>query len=153
MYHLVCGHCGQTNRLSVDRFKDDPKCGRCKNSLLPAQPVNLDDQVWRKMTAKSDLPVLVDFWAPWCGPCKMMAPEFAAAARDYHPSTSASNKAGDYILFAKLNTEEFPHISAEIGIRGIPTVILYKQGRELARQSGAMNRAMLKSWISVNRPA
>ena len=124
---LCCATCGQANRVNLSRLADGPKCGVCGKPLLDGRVAELDSTTHDKVTRGDGLPVLVDYWAPWCGPCRMMAPEFAKAAQSLAPT----------VRLMKLNTEENPDVSARAGIRGIPALILYRQGRELARLAGA----------------
>ena len=134
--HLVCPHCATANRVLTERLTEG-RCGRCKQALFTGHPVALDDASFDAHVAKSDIPVVVDFWAPWCGPCRMMAPHFERAAAEIEPSAR----------LAKLNTEESQRVPARFAIRGIPTLIVFRTGREIARQSGAMDYAMLTRWI------
>lgn len=124
---LTCPTCGQANRVPVARLAEGPKCGVCGKTLVDGLVAELDASTHDKVTRGDGLPVLVDYWAPWCGPCRMMAPEFAKAARALAPA----------VRLMKLNTEDHPEISARAGIRGIPALILYKGGREVARLAGA----------------
>jgi thioredoxin 2 len=124
---LTCPTCGQANRVPVARLAEGPKCGVCGKTLVDGQVAELDAATHDKVTRGDGLPVLVDYWAPWCGPCRMMAPEFAKAAKALAPA----------VRLMKLNTEDHPEISARAGIRGIPALILYKGGREVARLAGA----------------
>jgi thioredoxin 2 len=124
---LTCPTCGQANRVPMARLAEGPKCGVCGKSLVDGQVAELDAATHDKMTRGDGLPVLVDYWAPWCGPCRMMAPEFAKAAKALAPA----------VRLMKLNTEDHPDISARAGIRGIPALILYRNGREVARLAGA----------------
>jgi thioredoxin 2 len=142
--NLVCPACGTTNRVPDERLHDQPVCGRCKASLMATQPVELDDARLPAFIAGSGLPVLVDFWADWCGPCKMMAPHYASAAAQLPD-----------VRFVKVDTEANPQASARNQIRSIPTLILYRGGRELARQSGAMTAGDLVRWVQAQlaRPA
>jgi thioredoxin 2 len=135
--HVVCPQCGATNRLPRGRLVDRPACGQCKRPLFDGHPVALSESDFDRQISKSDIPVVVDFWAAWCGPCKMMAPQFERAARELEPS----------VRLAKLDTEAAQGIAARYGIRSIPTVIAFKGGREVARQTGAMDAASIVRWV------
>jgi thioredoxin 2 len=124
---LTCTTCGQANRVPSTRLGDAPKCGSCGEVLVAAKVQELDAASHDKATRTDELPILVDYWAPWCGPCRMMAPEFAKAAQVLSP----------HVRLAKLNTEDHPAVSQRTGIRGIPALILYHRGREVARLAGA----------------
>lgn len=113
---VVCSQCHRTNRVPEERMGDKPLCGACKQPVLANHPIELSDQSFLKQITQNELPVVVDFWAPWCGPCKMMAPEFAKAAQGLHTR----------VIFAKVNTEEESRIASQFGIRSIPTLIVFK---------------------------
>lgn len=135
--HLVCPGCLAINRLPSDRLQQSPKCGQCHQALFSAHPVDLNGMSFDKHVSRNDIPVLVDFCAAWCGPCKMMAPAFAQAAQWLEPKAR----------LCKLDTEAEPQLSVRFNIRSIPTLILFKGGRELARQSGAMGAQDIVRWV------
>jgi thioredoxin 2 len=133
----VCPFCGAVNRIPVERLSDNPKCGKCRKDIFSSRPVELTAANFHKQIANSEIPVLVDFWAPWCGPCKMMAPAFEKAAIALEPD----------VRLAKLNTEEQQQIGSQFDIRSIPTLVLFKDGKEVARQSGAMMGGQIEQWV------
>jgi len=131
--HVACAHCGATNRIPTARLGDDPTCGKCGQPLLDGHPVELDDRHFDAYVQATELPVLVDFWAPWCGPCRMMAPAFEQAARQLK---------GRAVL-VKVNSDEAQRTAGRYGIRSIPTLVKLQRGREVARQSGAVPASMI----------
>ncbi len=134
---LTCTTCGQGNRVPLAKLGDNPKCGTCGAALADGKVAELDPRTHDKAVATDDLPVLVDYWAPWCGPCRMMAPEFAKAAAALAPKAR----------LAKINTEDHPEISTRLGIRGIPLLILWHRGREVARLAGARPAAEITAFV------
>ena len=136
--HIVCPHCFAVNRIPVSRLSDKPKCGKCKKPLFTAHPVELTDQTFAKFISKNDIPVVVDFWAEWCGPCKMMAPAFAEASAQLEPN----------VVLAKLNTEVAQQTAGQFGIRSIPSIIMFKNGKEVSRQAGALNTQQIIQWVT-----
>lgn len=139
--HTVCPHCEAVNRIPAERDKAVLNCGRCHRPLFTGQPVELGDAGFQRHIERNDIPVLVDFWAPWCAPCKMMAPQYAAAAARLEPR----------VRLAKVDTEQEPELGARLGIRSIPTLVLFKGGREVARQAGAMAAADIVRWVEGHR--
>lgn len=134
---VVCPHCHTTNQIPASRMQDRPRCGRCKSTLFSGRPVDVDEDAFSRHVRNNDIPVLVDFWAPWCGPCKTMAPAFEQAAAALEPE----------VRLAKLNTEEAQQLAGQYGIRSIPTLILFRDGKPVAQQAGAMMAAQIESWV------
>jgi len=138
--HIVCPHCNTTNRVPTERAGSRPRCGNCHQALFNGHPVELDEAGFERHIAANDLPVVVDFWAPWCGPCRSMAPEFEKAAGILEPAAR----------LVKVNTEVAQSLAQRFNIRSIPTMALFRGGREVARQSGVMGATAIASWVRAN---
>ena len=138
--HIVCPNCNAVNRVDSTRLIDNPNCGKCHKPLFSAHPLELSAESMQKHITRNDIPVVIDFWAPWCGPCKMMAPAFAQAAGQLEPQ----------VRLAKLNTENEQAIAGQYRIQSIPTLALFKNGKEIARQPGAMSASDIVQWVKAN---
>jgi len=137
--HLVCPHCNATNRVPSDKLQAELNCGKCHQPLLAAHPDNLGEAAFNAQLAKSDLPMVVDFWAPWCGPCRTMAPAYEKVSHDMQGKAR----------FVKVNTEDEQGLAATYNIRSIPTLAVFAGGREIARQPGAISAPDLARWVSA----
>lgn len=138
--HIVCGRCGQINRVAAGRPAGRARCGSCHEPLFSGHPVDVDAAGFERHVQLNDIPVLVDVWAPWCGPCRTMAPMFEKAAGDLEPE----------VRLLKLNSDQAPELSARLGIRSIPTMLLMQSGQVRARTSGAMNSEQIVAWTKSN---
>ena len=141
--HIVCPHCDAVNRIAHARLGDQPLCGKCARELFMAKPIDVTSARFTKHIERNDIPVLVDFWAAWCGPCTMMAPAYHQAAQRLEPSTR----------LLKVDTENVQDIAARFNIRSIPTLALFRNGREVARQAGAMDAGSIVNWVQAQAGA
>ena len=133
---IVCPECGAKNRVPEDKLSANPACGQCHQALIPLAPIELNEQNFSNFIQNSDLPILIDLWADWCGPCKMMAPHFATVA-----------KQNPQVVFAKIDTETNPRLSSAFHVRSIPTLVLMNKSNEIARISGALRATELQQWL------
>lgn len=141
--HVVCPHCDAVNRLAYSRLADQPDCGKCGQPLFQGRPLDVVSARFTRHLERSEIALLVDFWAPWCGPCKMMTPAFAQAAAQLEPA----------MRLLKVDTEQAQDLAARFNIRSIPTLALFHKGREVARQSGAIDTRAIVNWARTHAPA
>ena len=138
--HIVCPQCHAVNRITSGRLRDKPQCGKCHKPLFTGQPIDLNAGNFQIHIARNDIPVVVDFWAPWCNPCKLMAPAYEQASAELEP----------VVRLVKLNTENESAIAARYVIQSIPTIVIFQNGREIARQSGAMSVSGIVGWVRTH---
>ena len=137
--HIVCPHCDAVNRIGAERLADQPVCGKCAREIFMAKPLDVGSARFAKHIERNDIPVLVDFWAAWCGPCKMMAPAYHQAAQRLEPN----------VRLLKVDTESAQDLATRYNIRSIPTLALFRNGREVARQAGAMDAGGIVAWVGA----
>lgn len=137
-FHVVCPKCDAVNRIPPDRPASEAVCGSCKTKLFDGHPVELDGRRFQRHAERNDIPVIADFWAPWCGPCRAMAPLFEQAARELEPKAR----------FVKVNVDQEPELASKLGIQGIPALFVMKHGSVVARQAGLTNPATLRNWVN-----
>ncbi|NLW04083.1 MAG: thioredoxin TrxC [Pseudomonadaceae bacterium] len=138
LVHLNCPSCQALNRIPQARLNDGPKCGKCKEPLLTGKPIDVNESNFAALVEASDVPVIIDFWASWCGPCKMMTPIF----------TEVAAKESAHWRFVKINTETNQQLATRFAIRSIPSLLVFKEGKEIARQAGAMQAGQLQQWLA-----
>jgi len=138
--HIVCGQCGQVNRIASGKPAAEARCGSCREPFFTGHPIEVDEPGFERHVTRSDVPLLIDVWAPWCGPCHAMTPMFAKAAQTLEPD----------VRLLKLNSDTAPSVSARLGIRSIPTLLLMRAGNVLARSSGVMDTQRIVAWTRAN---